>query len=83
MITTNERIEGYYEVRKTPFASDYVWVEGEEVVEGRLVEEILHPWRATYAEWVKEDRAHPEVQEWMELQAIDGANEVKEGGVER
>ena len=60
-----------------------MWVTQEEEVERRLLGEIFCPWRAAYAEWVKEDRAHPEVQEWMELEAIEGANEVKEGGVER
>ena len=39
------------------------------MVERRLVEEILHPWRATYVEWVKEARAHPQLQERMELEA--------------
>jgi hypothetical protein len=33
MLATKERIQGHYEVTKTPFATDYVWVEGEEEVE--------------------------------------------------
>jgi hypothetical protein len=35
-----------------------VWVAGEEEVEERLLDKILHPWHAAYAEWVKEERAH-------------------------
>jgi hypothetical protein len=70
MLATKERIEGHYEVRETALATDYVWVEGEEEVERRLLEEILHPWRATYAEWIKEARVHPELQEQMELGAL-------------
>jgi hypothetical protein len=70
MLATKERIEGHYEVRETPFASTYVWVDGEEEVERWLLEEILHPWHATYAEWIKEARAHPELQEQMELEAL-------------
>jgi hypothetical protein len=70
MLATKVRIQGHYEVTKTPFATDYVWVEGEEEVETRLLEEVLHPWHAAYAEWVKEERAHPELQEQKELEAL-------------
>jgi hypothetical protein len=70
MLATKERIQGHYEVTKTSFATDYVWVEGEIEVERRLLDEILHPWHAAYAEWVKEERAHPELQEQKELEAL-------------
>jgi hypothetical protein len=70
MLATKERIQGHYEVTKTSFATDYVWVEGEGEVERSLLEEILHPWHAAYAEWVKEERAHPELQEQKELEAL-------------
>jgi hypothetical protein len=70
MLVTKERIEGHYEVKEAPFGTDYVWVEGEEEVERRLLEEILHPWRATYTEWINKERAHPECQEQMELEAL-------------
>jgi hypothetical protein len=70
MLATKQRAQGHYEVRETPFATDYVWVEGEEEAEGRPLEGILHPWRAAYAEWVKEERAHPELQERMELEEL-------------
>jgi hypothetical protein len=70
MLATKERIQGHYEVTKTPFATDYVWVVGEGEVERRLLDEILHPWHAAYAEWVKEERAHPELQEQKELEAL-------------
>jgi hypothetical protein len=70
MLATKERIRGHYEVRETPFATDYVWVEGEEEVERRFLEEILHPWHTAYAEWIKEEKAHPEQQEQMELEAL-------------
>jgi hypothetical protein len=70
MLATKERIGGHYEVRETALATDYVWVGGEEEVERHLLEEILHPWHATYAEWIKGARAHPELQEQMELEAL-------------
>jgi hypothetical protein len=70
MLATKERIQGHYEVTKTPFATDYVWVVGEGEVERRLLDEILHPWHAAYAEWVKEERANPELQEQKELEAL-------------
>jgi hypothetical protein len=70
MLAAKEMAQGHYEVTKTPFATDYVWVEGEEKVEKWLLDEILHPWHAAYAEWVKEERAHPELQEQKELEAL-------------
>jgi hypothetical protein len=71
VLTTKQRIEGHYEVTKTSFATDYVWVvQEEEEVEVRLLGEILHPWHAAYEEWVKEARAHPELQEQRELEAL-------------
>jgi hypothetical protein len=70
MLATKQRTQGHYEVRETPLATDYVWVEGEEEVEERLLEEVIHPWHASYAEWVEEERAHPELQEWMELEEL-------------
>jgi hypothetical protein len=47
MLATKEHVNGHYEVTKTPWATDYVWVPGEEEVEGRLLDEVLHPWHAT------------------------------------
>jgi len=70
MLATKARIGGHYEVRETALATDYVWVGGEEEVERHLLEEILHPWRANYAEWIKDARAHPELQEQMELGSL-------------
>jgi hypothetical protein len=70
MLATKRQTNGHYKVTKAPLATDYVWVEGEEEVEERLLDEILHPWHATYAEWVKEERAHPELQEQKELEAL-------------
>jgi hypothetical protein len=70
MLTTKKRIQGHYEVTKTPFATDYVWVEGEIEVERKVLDEFLHPWHTAYAEWVKEERAHPELQEQKELEAL-------------
>jgi hypothetical protein len=70
MLATKERIQGHYVVTKSSFATDYVWVEGEEEMERRLLEEILHPWHAAYAEWVKEERAHPELHVQKELEAL-------------
>jgi len=52
MLTTKVPTPGHYEVLKTPWAIDYVWMPAEEVEE-RLLEDILHPWRASYVEWVK------------------------------
>jgi hypothetical protein len=71
MLATKQRVEGHYEVTKTSFATDYVWVvQEEEEGEVRLLGEILHPWHAAYEEWVKEARAHPELQEQRELEAL-------------
>ena len=67
---TKERIEGHYEVKESPFATEYVWVPQEEEVERRFLEEFLHPWHTGYVAWVKEERAHPELQEQMELEAL-------------
>ena len=37
MPTTNKvRVNGHYETTRTPWATDYVWVPGEEEVEERL-----------------------------------------------
>ena len=70
MFATKERIGGHYEVTETPFATDYVWVEGEVEVERHLRGETFHPWRAAYADWVKEEWTNPELQEWIELQEL-------------
>jgi len=71
MLATKQRVEGHYDVTKTPLATDYVWVvQEEEEVEARLLDEILHPWHAAYEEWVKEARAHPELQEQRELEGL-------------
>ena len=43
---------------------------GGEEVEVRLLVEVLHPWHAAYAEWVKEERVHPEEQQEMEMEAL-------------
>jgi hypothetical protein len=67
VLTTQVRTPGHYEVQKMAWATDYVWMPAEEEVEERFLEEILHPWHAAYAQWVTEERAHPELQEWMEL----------------
>src|SRR5829696_5763411 len=73
MMTTKEHVNGHYEVTQTPWATDYVWVPGmpgKEEVEGRLLNEVLQPWHATYAEWVKKERVHPEEQQRMEMEAL-------------
>jgi hypothetical protein len=70
VMTTKEHVNGHYEVTHTPWATDYLWMPGEEEVEGRLLDEVLHPWQAAYAEWVKEERTHPEEQLWMEMEAL-------------
>lgn len=70
MLDTKERVEGHYEVTKTPWATDYVWVPQEEEVERRLLEEVLHPWHASYVEWIKEERTHPEEQARIEMEAL-------------
>ena len=68
--TAKEHVDGHYDVTETPWATDYVWVPGEEEVEGRLLEEVLHPWLAAYAEWEKEERTHPEEQQRTEMEAL-------------
>jgi hypothetical protein len=70
MPTTKVRTPGHYEVFRMPLANDYVWVSGEEEATPQPLEKVLHPWRAAYAEWVREDRAHPELQDWMELEEL-------------
>jgi hypothetical protein len=70
VMTTKEHVNGHYEVTQTLWATDYVWVSGEEDVEGRLLDEVLHPWHAAYAEWVKEERVNPEEQLRMEMEAL-------------
>ena len=42
----------------------------EEEVERRLLEEVLRPWHAADAEWAKVERAHPEEQQRVELEAL-------------
>jgi hypothetical protein len=70
VMSAKEHVGGHYEATKTPWATDYVWVPGVEEVEERLLDEVLHPWHAAYAEWVKEERAHPEEQARMEMEAL-------------
>jgi hypothetical protein len=70
MLTTKEHVEGHYELTETPWATDYVWVPGDEEVERRLIEEVLRPWHAAYAKWQKEEYKHPEVQARMEMEAL-------------
>jgi len=70
VMTPKEHVDGYYKVTETPWATDYVWVPAEQEVEGRLLDEVLHPWQAAYAEWVKQERIHPEEQARMEMEAL-------------
>ena len=70
MLATKEYANGHYTAINTPWATDYVWVPGEEKVEGRLLHEVLSPWRAAYAEWAKEEQLHPEEQARMEMEAL-------------
>jgi hypothetical protein len=70
MTGNTAQVEGHYEATKTPWATDYVWVPGEEAVEGRLLDGVLRPWHAAYAEQVKEQRAHPEEQYRREMEAL-------------
>src|SRR5215203_2892570 len=70
VMTTKEHVNGHYKVTKTPWATDYVWVPGEEEVERRLLDEVLQPWHAAYAEWANEKRVHPEEQQRMEMEAL-------------
>ena len=69
-MTTKEHVDGHYKVTEMPWATDYVWVPGDEEVERRLLDEALHPWRAPYAEWEKQERAHPEEQQRREMQSL-------------
>jgi hypothetical protein len=71
MLATRATVPGRYEVQKVPWATDYVWMPAETEVEERLLENVLHPWHAAYVEWVSEERAHPELQAWLELEALD------------
>jgi hypothetical protein len=70
VMSSKEHVNGHYEVTQTPWATDYVRVPAEEEVEGRLLDEVLHPWQAAYAEWVKEERIYPEEQARMEMEAL-------------
>jgi hypothetical protein len=70
MPATKEYVNGHYTATDTPWATDYVWVPGEEEVEGRLLPKVLCPWRAAYAEWAKEERVHREEQARMEMEAL-------------
>jgi hypothetical protein len=54
MITAKRRVLGHYEVRKIPFANDYVWVPKVEEVE----------------EWASKQRAHTEEVYRIELEAL-------------
>ena len=55
MLATRATVPGRYEVQKVPWATDYVWMPAETEVEERLLENVLHPWHAAYAEWVSEE----------------------------
>ena len=70
MLATKAHVNGHYEATKTLWATDYVWVPGEEEVEERLLGEVLQPWHAPYAEWVKEEQLHPEEQQWVEMESL-------------
>jgi hypothetical protein len=70
MLSNKVRVDGHYEATRTPWATDYVWVPEDEEVGGRLLDEVLHPWYAAYAEWVTEERAHPEEQARMEMETL-------------
>ncbi|HEX2728243.1 MAG TPA: hypothetical protein VHM16_00725 [Rubrobacteraceae bacterium] len=69
MTVTKERTRGHYEVLETPYAKDYVWVPGAEDIEAD--ERLLRPWHAEYEEWAREERIHPERQQWAEIQALN------------
>ena len=70
MLTPKARTAGHYEARKMPWGTDYVWVPADEEVDASLVEQVLHPWHETHVEWVEEDRAHPELHDRIELEAL-------------
>lgn len=69
MIATRERRRGHYEILETPYAKDYVWVPGAEPAQATYEE--AHPWHAEYEEWTREERAHPERQQWAEIQSLN------------
>jgi hypothetical protein len=70
LTTPKEHVGGHYEVTEMPWATDYVWVSGDEVVERHLLDEVLRPWRAPYSEWEKEERTHPEEQQRIEMDSL-------------
>lgn len=70
-IVIKERTGGHYEIVKIPYGTGYVWIQGEEKIDERLREEVLYPWHVDYEQWAKEERAHPELQEWLELDSLD------------
>jgi hypothetical protein len=70
LMTTKEHVNGHYEVTQTPWTTDYVWMPGENEVDGRILDEVLYPWDAAYVEWVKVERVHPEEQLRMEMEAL-------------
>jgi hypothetical protein len=69
-MTEKVHVGGHYEVIEMPWATDYVWVSGDEEVERRLLDEVLRPWRAPYEEWEMEARAHPEERQRMEMESL-------------
>jgi hypothetical protein len=69
-VITKEHVRGHYTTTETPWATDYVWVVGEEEVDRRLLDGALRPWDASYAEWAKEERTHPEEQARLEMEAL-------------
>jgi hypothetical protein len=70
MTAPKEHVGGHYEVTQMPWATDYAWVPGEEVVERRRLELVLRPWHAAYVEWHKEDHRHPEEQVQREMESL-------------
>lgn len=74
MTARKELTRGHYEILEVPYAKDYVWVTepeaGPEDAEAIDAEELLRPWHAEYEEWAREERAHPERQQWIEIQAL-------------
>jgi len=70
MLANKVHVDGHYKATETPWATDYVWVPGDGEVEGRLLDEVLHPWQAAYAEWVREEQLHPEEQARMEMEIL-------------
>ena len=45
-------------------------MEGLEGKKPLVDEEVYHPEHRAYEEWRREEKAHPEYYEWMELQAL-------------